>query len=74
MAWNKETDTVAAARYLGFAVMAGLVACAGQVAAAAAAGASDSIYTCIDSKGRRLTADRPIPDCIDRLPLLAFIT
>jgi hypothetical protein len=46
--------------------MAGLVACAGQAAAAAAAGASDSIYTCIDSKGRRLTADRPIPDCIDR--------
>ncbi len=24
------------------------------------------IYTCIDSKGRRLTADRPIVDCIDR--------
>ncbi|MEO7393082.1 MAG: DUF4124 domain-containing protein [Ramlibacter sp.] len=25
-----------------------------------------AIYTCIDSKGRRLTADRPIPECTDR--------
>ena len=24
------------------------------------------VYTCVDSKGRRLTADRPIPECIDR--------
>ena len=24
------------------------------------------IYTCIDAKGRRLTADRPIAECIDR--------
>lgn len=24
------------------------------------------IYTCIDSKGRKLTADRPIPECLDR--------
>jgi hypothetical protein len=27
---------------------------------------SEGIYTCVDSKGRRLTADRPIADCIDR--------
>ena len=24
------------------------------------------VYTCVDSKGRRLTADRPIPECEDR--------
>ena len=24
------------------------------------------IYTCIDSKGRKLTSDRPIADCLDR--------
>ena len=24
------------------------------------------VYTCIDAKGRKLTADRPIVDCIDR--------
>lgn len=24
------------------------------------------IYTCVDAKGRRLTADRPIPECNDR--------
>ncbi|AVS69194.1 DUF4124 domain-containing protein [Paracidovorax avenae] len=24
------------------------------------------IYTCVDAKGRRLTADRPIPECSDR--------
>jgi hypothetical protein len=27
---------------------------------------SQSIYTCVDAKGRRLTADRPIADCLDR--------
>lgn len=26
----------------------------------------NGIYTCTDSQGRRLTADRPIPDCLDR--------
>lgn len=24
------------------------------------------IYTCIDAKGRKLTSDRPIPECLDR--------
>lgn len=24
------------------------------------------IYSCIDSRGRRLTSDRPIPECLDR--------
>lgn len=37
---------------------------------AALAGAEQTvtqgIYTCIDAKGRKLTADRPIPDCADR--------
>lgn len=28
--------------------------------------AAQGVYTCTDSKGRRLTADRPIIDCIDR--------
>jgi hypothetical protein len=27
---------------------------------------AEGIYTCIDAKGRRLTSDRPIIDCIDR--------
>ena len=27
---------------------------------------TQGIYTCTDSKGRKLTADRPIPDCVDR--------
>ena len=25
-----------------------------------------SIYTCVDRQGRRLTADRPIAECLDR--------
>jgi hypothetical protein len=33
---------------------------------AACACAQGGIYTCVDGKGRRLTADRPIPECIDR--------
>jgi hypothetical protein len=28
--------------------------------------AGQGIYTCIDSKGRRLTSDRPIMECLDR--------
>ncbi len=28
--------------------------------------AAQGIYTCVDAKGRKITADRPIPDCIDR--------
>jgi hypothetical protein len=27
---------------------------------------SATIYTCVDGQGRRLTSDRPIPECIDR--------
>lgn len=27
---------------------------------------SGGVYTCIDAKGRKLTADRPIAECIDR--------
>ncbi len=27
---------------------------------------SQGIYTCVDAKGRKLTSDRPIPDCVDR--------
>ena len=29
-------------------------------------GTPGSIYTCVDRHGRRLTADRPIPECLDR--------
>lgn len=28
--------------------------------------AAQNIYTCVDGKGRRITADRPIAECIDR--------
>jgi len=34
----------------------------GQAPAAPSAG----IYTCVDDKGRRITSDRPIPECIHR--------
>lgn len=34
--------------------------------AAATASGQQSIYTCVDAKGRRLTADRPIAECLDR--------
>ncbi|MBK6649957.1 MAG: DUF4124 domain-containing protein [Betaproteobacteria bacterium] len=27
---------------------------------------SGGIYVCVDAKGRKLTSDRPIPECIDR--------
>ena len=55
---------VQASTYRTIALAALLAGLAGHAMDAAAAG--DSIYTCIDAKGRRLTADRPIPDCLDR--------
>lgn len=45
--------------YRTAALAASLAALFGQAAA-------QGVYTCTDSKGRRLTADRPILDCIDR--------
>ena len=32
----------------------------------APAAAQNAVYTCVDKNGRRITADRPIPECIDR--------
>ena len=32
----------------------------------AQAASEPGIYTCVDAKGRKLTSDRPIPECIDR--------
>lgn len=37
-----------------------------HLGAAAPVLAQQTIYTCVDAKGRRLTADRPIPECLDR--------
>ncbi len=31
-----------------------------------AAASAQSVYTCIDARGRKLTADRPIAECLDR--------
>lgn len=42
--------------------VAGLV----WVASLWAQGGTQSIYTCVDGKGRKITADRPIVECIDR--------
>ncbi|MGY0196798.1 DUF4124 domain-containing protein [Leptothrix sp. BB-4] len=48
-----------------------LPACAALLVGALACGAAraqsaPSIYTCVDAKGRKLTSDRPIPECLDR--------
>jgi hypothetical protein len=59
MAWTKETDKVVVVIVRAVLTAALLAPIAGQAA-------GDSVYTCVDAKGRRLTADRPIIDCIDR--------
>jgi hypothetical protein len=43
-----------------------LLACALASSALAQQPAAAGIYTCIDSKGRRITSDRPIVECLDR--------
>ncbi|HYP71512.1 MAG TPA: DUF4124 domain-containing protein [Variovorax sp.] len=55
--------------FLAIAGSAMLLTCAANAQAqqrgdAAASGAG--IYSCIDSRGRTITADRPIADCVDR--------
>ena len=44
-------------------VATALLLCGG---AALAQGNAQSIYSCTDAKGRRITSDRPIVDCLDR--------
>lgn len=36
-------------------------------AAVCTSASAQSIYTCVDAKGRRITADRPIAECTDRV-------
>jgi len=38
----------------------------GASAAHAQQQATQGIYTCVDARGRTLTSDRPIPECLDR--------
>lgn len=45
--------------------MAGLGSAWAQTAAGSAPDGS-GVYTCVDAKGRKLTSDRPIMDCLDR--------
>ena len=37
-----------------------------SLACLAGSAAAQSIYTCVDGKGRKITADRPIVECMDR--------
>ena len=37
-----------------------------SVAVLASHASAQSIYTCVDGKGRKITADRPIVECMDR--------
>ncbi|APW41317.1 hypothetical protein [Rhodoferax saidenbachensis] len=45
-----------------------VLACAGAAGSvwAQSSPVISGVYTCIDAKGRKLTADRPIPECTDR--------
>lgn len=43
-----------------------LATLAAELASAQPQGTAGGIYTCVDRTGRRLTADRPIPECLDR--------
>jgi hypothetical protein len=47
-------------------VAVGLALWAASVAAQAQSPIIPGVYTCTDAKGRKLTADRPIPECTDR--------
>jgi hypothetical protein len=48
------------------AVAGYLLICCAAPSAAQTAKPPEGIYTCIDDKGRKLTADRPIPECVGK--------
>jgi hypothetical protein len=49
-----------------FRPLLGALVAAGVLAPALAQTAGNSIFTCIDARGQRLTSDRPIMECLDR--------
>lgn len=51
-------------KWVRVGVGAGLAVVFGATAYAQAV--MPGVYTCVDAKGRKLTADRPIPECTDR--------
>ncbi len=53
-------------KWVRMGVAVGLGAVAGGQAWAQASSPIGGVYTCVDAKGRKLTADRPIPECTDR--------
>jgi len=58
-----KTDTMAATAGWALLMLACLAVVPGLAQAQAPIG---GIYTCVDAKGRKLTSDRPIPECMDR--------
>nr|WP_315491878.1 DUF4124 domain-containing protein [uncultured Rhodoferax sp.] len=51
-------------KWIGVGMGTGMAALIGTAAYAQAV--IPGVYTCVDAKGRKLTADRPIPECTDR--------
>lgn len=51
---------------VGTVVLSGLLLLSGSAFAAPDSGGATSIYTCTDARGRKLTSDRPILECLDR--------
>jgi hypothetical protein len=59
MEWSRKLTRQQKSILRAAALAASLAALCGQAGA-------ERIYTCTDARGRRLTADRPIIECIDR--------
>ena len=65
LAQTIATKTLLAGMCVGIGL--GVGACASAWAqSGASSGTGLSIYTCVDKNGRKLTSDRPIPECVDR--------
>lgn len=56
-------NNTATAIWVGSSLLAGLCT---AVSAQSGGSTPTSIYSCVDSAGRKLTSDRPIAECIDR--------
>lgn len=58
--WTRSTGT-----HLAHGLLPACL-CAAVFASFAQQAPVSGIYTCTDARGRKLTADRPIPECVDR--------
>ncbi|MEO8121310.1 MAG: DUF4124 domain-containing protein [Rhodoferax sp.] len=64
--WTRFAGSAGKQLITGVATALLLASLSGVTSTRAQPKATQDIYTCVDARGRKLTSDRPIPECSDR--------